>query len=136
MSKKLFVYSLILSFLFFLGCGADPKGELLKEASAVWRDGNGILWSFDLTTPKTMFEMAVGDQKQSASIFIENVDTEKLIVVLKMVRPDNKEKILTLQKVFNDDQKKEYHFIYTLDNGAQETLTYVRSIAPGAITGK
>ena len=126
----------LFSLVLFVGCGSDPKAELLKEVSSVWRDNSGILWAFDLTTPNSMFEMTMGDQKMASSIAIDSVDTEKAVVVLKFVRPDKQEKILTLKKVVTDEQKKEFHLLLTRDDGVQDTLTHIRDLAPGTITSK
>ncbi|GAB4284303.1 MAG: hypothetical protein Kow0029_30860 [Candidatus Rifleibacteriota bacterium] len=138
MFKKMYFFLIVtlsVSLIIIPGCGSDLKAEILKDISAVWRGDEGLLWAFDLTTSKAMFEMSMGEQKQSTPISIVSVDTEKQIVVLKFVRPDKQEKILTLKKVYNDEKKQEFQLLLTRDDGVQSTLTYIRSITPGSITG-
>ncbi len=123
--KKLMRYIFIfVAFSFLVAC-ANKENEPLEEIAGVWRaKGDGAMVSIIYSDKK--LGMLIGDN--AIPISVGDIDSENKIINLNVTLSDGKLGIWTLKQVWDKDQKS-FHLFFTLHDGTQDELTFVRKVS-------
>lgn len=118
--KRIFLV-LLFCAMTLSGCG---KNELLNEMSGVWRASDKALLTINYADKKMQF--AVNNNAVNAELGA--VDTKNRIVSIVVSLPAGKQTWTFKHEV--DKESKTPHLVFTLHDGMQDTLSFVRQVTP------
>lgn len=122
---KFLFYLLALTLVLLTSCGEKSEVGILNEISGVWRvqDGSGLITITNINKKISLFI----DEKE-IPILLGNIDSENKTVNFNVSLQDNKTGILTLQQIWNKDNKG-FYLKTTLPDATQFNLNFVRKIS-------
>lgn len=122
--KKFMQYAIILMTLILSAC-ANKTDSLLEDMTGVWRAKNdGAMVSVIYADKK--LRMLIGDDAIATTL--GDIDNENKTVNLNVTLQDGKAGIWTLKQVWDKDQKS-FHLSFTMHDGTQDELSFVRKIS-------
>lgn len=119
--KRIFLV-LLFCAMTLSGCG---KNELLNEMSGVWRASDKTLLTFSHADGKLLF--AINNDALNAELGA--VDTKNRTVSIVVNIPAAGKQTWTVRSETDKDTKAP-HLVFTLHDGTQDTLSFVRKITP------
>lgn len=123
--KQLIQYAVLLVAISFLAACGDKGSNLLEEISGVWRaQGDGAMVSLIYSDKK--LRMLIGEN--AIPVSLGDMDNENKTINLNVTLNDGKPGIWTLKQVWDKDQKS-FHLSFTLHDGTQDELSFVRKIS-------
>ncbi|MHB8137995.1 MAG: Cif family virulence factor [Smithellaceae bacterium] len=124
-SALFFLMSIVLFMIFISACDKkDSSTNLLNDISGVWRaQSDGTMVS--IIYKESKLRMLIGDD--SIPVTLGEIDESNETVNLNITK-DGKPFIWTLRRIW-DKEKKSFHLVFTLDNGTQDNLSFVRKIS-------
>lgn len=120
--KKLLLIAFV--FLILLSC-TKSESNFLKEISGVWRaqqDGSMVTINHD----NNKMMLAVGDNV--IPVTVGAIDKDNKTVNLNVILATGKPGVWTLRQIW-DKEHKTFHLVFTLHDGTQDDLTFVRTIS-------
>ena len=125
MLMKFLFYLLALTLALLTSCGGKSGVDIVDEISGVWRvqDGSGLV-TIIYTSKKTSLFI---DEKE-IPVALGNIDNENKTVNFNVSLQDNKTGILTLQQIWNKDNKG-FYLKTTMPDASQFNLNFVRKVS-------
>jgi len=120
--KKLLLIAFV--FLILLSC-TKSESNFLKEISGVWRaqqDGSMVTINHD----NNKMMLAIGDNV--IPVTVGAIDKDNKTVNLNVILATGKPGVWTLRQIW-DKEHKTFHLVFTLHDGTQDDLTFVRTIS-------
>lgn len=122
--KKFVQYVIVFIVLTLTAC-ADKTDSLLEDMTGVWRAKNdGAMVSVIYSDNK--MRMLIGDDAIATTL--GDIDNENKTVNLNVTLQDGKPGIWTLKQVW-DKERKSFYLSFTLHDGVQDELSFVRKIS-------
>lgn len=103
---------------------ASDKAGFLSDIAGVWRSSDGTLFSIVYAEKK--FRLLADEV--SVPVSVGEVDEENETANLNVTLANGKPGIWTLRRIW-DDEKTSFHLLITLNDGAQDELSFVRKIS-------
>lgn len=124
MKNKLQYLLTLATILFLAACGESGSG-LLEETAGVWRaQRDGTMVSIIYSDKK--LSMLIGDTPIPVSL--GDIDNNNKTINLNITQNDGKLAIWTLKQIWDKDLKS-FHLSFTLNDGTQDELSFVRKIS-------
>lgn len=123
--KKLMQYVFLLVAISFFGACGNIGSGILEETAGVWRaQGDATMVSIIYSDKK--LSMLIGDNMIPVSL--GDIDNDNKTINLNVTLNDGKPGIWTLKQIWDKDQKS-FHLLFTLHDGTQDELSFVRKIS-------
>lgn len=121
--KRSIVYVLLVCS-FLLSCGKSSS-DILAEISGVWK-AKGKTGLLTINYSDSRFSLLLDDMP--IAVTVGNIDNQNKTVNLNVTLNDGKPGIWTIRQMWSPDGKN-FHLIFTIHDGSQEELTFVRKIS-------